>query len=193
MKLALKLLSIIAVCLAMAVMVADAASPQFERSAECFFCAAFDRSGGASTTTTSPHLDRIKSLAGNWSGTNKHGKAVKVSYTVVSDGTAVMEKLDMPEGGNMITMYHPDGERLMVTHYCSIGNQPRMVEVPRAGDNDLVFSFFDVSNQPNTPGHGHMRGLKFHFLDKNHFTQEWTFSWSDGRQETETLNLHRIA
>jgi hypothetical protein len=99
----------------------------------------------------------------------------------------------MPEGGNMVTMYHPDGERLMVTHYCSIGNQPRLVEMPRPGDNDLVFSFFDVTNQPNTPNHGSMRGLKFHFQDKNHFTQEWTFLWSDGRQEVETLNLHRAA
>lgn len=193
MKLVLKLLSIIALCLLLTAMVADAASAQFERSTECLFCAAFDRTGGAASAATNSHFDRMKSLAGNWVGTNKHGKPVKVTYSVVSSGTAVMEKLESPEGGNMITMYHPDGERLMVTHYCSIGNQPRMVEVPRQADNDLVFSFFDVTNQPNAPGHGHMRGLKFHFQDKNHFTQEWTFSWSDGRQETETLNLHRIA
>jgi hypothetical protein len=134
----------------------------------------------------------MKSLAGNWAGTTKHGKPVKLTYTVVSGGTTVMERLDSPEGGNMITMYHPDGEHLMVTHYCSAGNQPRMVEAPRQGDNDLAFSFFDATNDPNIPGRGHMRGLKFHFQDKNHFTQEWTFGWSDGRQEVETLTLHRI-
>ena len=193
MKIPLKLSSLLAVCLALTALIADAASPQFERSLECFFCASFDRSGGAGTATTSPHFDRIKSLAGNWTGTNKHGKPVKVTYTLVSSGTAVMEKLDSPEGGNMVTMYHPDGERLMVTHYCSVGNQPRMMEVPRPGDSDLVFSFFDATNNPNLPGHGHMRGLKFHFQDKNHFTQEWTFGWSDGRQEVDTLRLHRIA
>lgn len=193
MKILLRLSSLLAICLAFTAMVADAASPQFERSLECFFCAAFDHTGGASAAATNAHFDRLKSLAGNWTGTNKHGKPVKVTYSVVSSGTAVMEKLDMPEGGNMVTMYHPDGEQLMVTHYCSIGNQPRLVEVPRQGDNDLAFSFFDVTNNPNAPGHGHMRGLKFHFQDKNHFTQEWTFGWSDGRQESETLSLHRIA
>ena len=193
MKFALKLLCISALCLALSATVAEAAGAQFERSTECFFCAAFDHSVGAAAAATNPHFDRMKSLAGNWVGTNKHGKPVKVTYTVVSSGTAVMERLDSPEGGNMITMYHPDGERLMVTHYCSLGNQPRMVEVPRQGDNDLVFSFFDATNNPTVPGHGHMRGLKFHFVDKNHFTQEWTFGWSDGRQESETLNLHRIA
>jgi hypothetical protein len=187
----LKLSSLLAICLAFTAMMADAASPQFGRSAECFFCAGFDQTGAAAIVGTNPHFERMKSLAGGWVGTNKHGKSVKVTYSVVSGGTAVMEKLDSPEGGNMVTMYHPDGERLMVTHYCSIGNQPRMVEVPRPGDNDLVFSFFDVTNQPNTPNHGHMRGLKFHFQDKNHFIQEWTFGWGDGRQETETLTLHR--
>src|SRR5262249_38307693 len=115
--------------------------------------------------------------------------------TVVSDGAAVMERLSTPEGGSMITMYYPDGERLMVTHYCSAGNHPRMLAAPlKPGEIDIAFSFFDVTYVHSASANGgYMRGLKFHFADKNHFTQDWTFGWNDGRQEVETLNLHRTA
>jgi hypothetical protein len=192
-KTLLRLSSLLALCLALTGLAADAAGAQLDRSLQCFFCAAFDRSGSSATTKASPQFDRLKSLAGNWSGTNKHGKAVKVSYTVVSDGAAVMERLFSPEGGSMITMYYPDGERLMVTHYCSAGNHPRMIAAPpKAGSNEIAFSFFDVTNVQTSADHGYMRAIKFHFADKNHFTQDWTFGWGDGRQEMETLNLHRI-
>ena len=192
MKILLRLSSLLALCLALAAVAPDRSNGQIARS-ECFFCAAFDRSGSSSGPAANPQFQRVKGLAGNWSGTNKHGKAVKVSYTVVSEGAAVMERLFSPEGGSMITMYYPDGERLMVTHYCSVGNHPRLVAAPaKSGDNDIAFSFFDVTNGQATAGHAHMRGLKFHFADKNHFTQEWTFDWGDGRQEVETLTLHRI-
>jgi hypothetical protein len=194
MKPLLRISSLLAFVLLVTTLVPERAGAQFQRSLECFFCAAFDRSGSSSGPATNAQFDRIKALAGNWSGTNKHGKTVKVSYTVVSDGAAVMERLFTPEGGGMITMYYPDGERLMVTHYCSAGNHPRMLAAPpKPGDSDIAFSFFDVTYVHNSGANGgYMRALKFHFADKNHFTQDWTFGWNDGRQEVENLNLHRI-
>ena len=39
---------------------------------------------------------------------------------------AVMETLDGPDAIQMITVYHPDGASLLMTHYCSMGNEPRM-------------------------------------------------------------------
>lgn len=194
MKTLLRISSLLAFVLVVTTLVPERAGAQFQRSLECFFCAAFDRSGSSSGLATNAQFDRIKALAGNWSGTNKHGKGVKVSYTVVSEGAAVMERSILTEGGSMITMYYPDGDRLMVTHYCSAGNHPRMLAAPtKPGDQDIAFSFFDVTYVQNGGANGgYMRGLKFHFADKNHFSQEWTFGWNDGRQETETLNLHRI-
>ena len=32
----------------------------------------------------------------------------------------------MANHAEMITMYHPDGDGLALTHYCMLGNQPRM-------------------------------------------------------------------
>ncbi len=66
--------------------------------------------------------DRMKSLVGTWQGTFE-GKPARVTYALVSDGTALMETLESHDSSQMVTVYHPDGSTLLMTHYCSIGNQ----------------------------------------------------------------------
>ena len=75
----------------------------------------------------------------------------------------------------MVTMYHPDGDHLMMTHYCSAHNQPRMrsQKVP-VEIKDLVFDLVDVTNL-SSPDAGHMKKLVLTFVDQDHFTQEWTW------------------
>ena len=72
-----------------------------------------------------PSWEKVKSLVGDWEGTYE-GQPARVSYALVSNGTTLMETLDAPDGSHMITMYHPDRGSLLMTHYCSVGNQPRM-------------------------------------------------------------------
>ena len=120
-------------------------------------------------------FDKLKSLVGVWQGTTKDGKPVQVSYKLVSAGTSLMETLDMGEHKeNMITMYHMDGDRILMTHYCSMGNEPRMRAASASRkDNKLTFKFVDVANLA-AAGAPHMHGLVFTFKDNDHITQEWT-------------------
>ena len=37
-----------------------------------------------------------------------------------------MEVINEGTPGSMISMYHPDGDKILMTHYCAVGNQPRM-------------------------------------------------------------------
>lgn len=183
-----KISSLLLLALGLTQVVSSAPDPQFE-TLRCFFCS-FDKFGSSSAPNAQPQFDRLKSLTGNWIGDNRKGKTIKLSYSVISQGSVVMERLSNPEGGNMVTMYHQDGSRLMVTHYCSVGNQPRMVAVSQPNGDELAFSFLDASNLSNKAP-GYMQGIKFHFRDKSHFSQEWTFRWNDGRSEVDTFNLHR--
>src|SRR5438270_3113791 len=73
-----------------------------------------------------PAFDQLKSLVGEWEGTNGGGP-VKVTYTLVANGTALMERLQPANEPDMITMYSADGDHVVVTHYCSGVNQPQMV------------------------------------------------------------------
>jgi hypothetical protein len=142
---------------------------------------------------TSPAFGKLKSLAGTWKGTDSEGKPVRVTYSVVSAGTAVMERLDMGETeGMMITMYHPDGTKLMMTHYCSMGNEPRMRASGLSADGKTIsFKLLDVANMA-TPKEDHMKKLVLTFKDDSHFAQEWTMSMSGKPDHAETFAFERV-
>jgi hypothetical protein len=65
----------------------------------------------------------LKSLAGQWEAKDEKGNPAITTWKLVSGGSALME--EMPHDG-MVTMYHMDNNRLLMTHYCSSMNQPRM-------------------------------------------------------------------
>jgi hypothetical protein len=142
---------------------------------------------------TNPAWEKMKSLVGEWEGTMTHGDMnmpVKVSYSLVSDGTSLMERMDAPDHHEMITMYYPDGSRIMMTHYCSEGNQPRMKAQAGAVDpKSLAFDFVDATGLVS-PQAEHMRKLVVRFDDADHFTQEWTHRRA-GKEETGVFKYTR--
>jgi hypothetical protein len=140
---------------------------------------------------TNPAWEKMKSLAGEWNGTMNHDgqeMPVSVSYTLVSSGTSLMERLTTPDGSDMVTMYHPDGSRIMMTHYCSGGNQPRMKAEAMAADS-IAFDFVDATNLASRKAE-HMRKLVVRFQDADRFTQEWTHR-KDGKEETGVFKYAR--
>jgi len=138
-------------------------------------------------------FDRLKGLVGDWEGTNKDGKPVHIVYTLTAAGSVVMEQIDAGEDHAMVTMYHNDGERLMMTHYCAAGNQPRMrAAKPAADGKSLTFSMIDATNlaKPNDP---HMVKLIVGFDDADHISETWTFHADAGKETTEVFHLTRKA
>jgi len=90
----------------------------------------------------------------------------------------------------MVTVYHPDGDRVLVTHYCSGNNQPRMRAAPSSSPvKQIAFSFVDVTNLANSTT-GHMHKLEVVFDDNDHLTQRWTWQ-ENGRDQTEVFHYTR--
>ena len=116
--------------------------------------------------------ESMKSLQGEWDGLYEGKVRTKASYRLVSNGSALMESLESPDHSDMVTMYHPDGSRLLMTHYCSEANQSRM-RAPGSDPKRIAFSFVDVSNLAS-PDAMRMTGLVLTLKDKDHFTAEWT-------------------
>jgi len=147
---------------------------------------AYAAEGGAKTAPPHAGFDLLKSLSGTWERKHEDGKVTKLTYAIVSDGTALMETMDAPGmHAAMVTMYHADGADLLMTHYCGSGNQPRMRCAKPAKDaKSLSFGFVDAANLA-TPDAGHMHDLVITFVDADHITQEWT--WKQGDKEGKEL------
>jgi hypothetical protein len=125
-------------------------------------------------------FDRLKALAGEWvDADGAFGKkgAVAATYKVTGGGTAVVETFPVGTAGEMVTIYHKDGNDLVLTHYCSAGNQPRM----RAKDFDgttLEFEFEGGMNiDPKVTSH--MHSARMEFLGPDQIRATWQ-NWSNG-------------
>lgn len=134
---------------------------------------------------------RLKSLEGKWEALDEKGDVkMHATYETVAGGTALVERLypTEPGHGDMVTIYHRDGDDLLLTHYCTAGNQPTMVasEV----DDRITFRFKGATNLAS-PSDGHMDGLRVTIRDRDHFVQDW--SWKEGGEiKANHLEYRRI-
>jgi hypothetical protein len=133
-------------------------------------------------------FDKMKALAGSWEGKTSEGKPVQISFRVTSNGSALMSEIMGYE--NMITMFHLDGDRMLMTHYCATGNQPRMVGKMSPDGKTVAFDFLDVTNF-NGAQPGHMQQMIVSIPDANHHTEEWVFLAKDGTQHHERFDVTR--
>jgi hypothetical protein len=129
-------------------------------------------------------FEQLTSLVGEWRG-DKDGAEIKLTYTLIAAGSALMEEFRPSKGPVMITMFTTDGDRLIATHYCSAGNQPHMATGPiiEPQVRRLAFSLTRVTGM-KTPNDWHNTGLLLVFEDKKHLTQKWTYEFKGETGET---------
>jgi hypothetical protein len=139
---------------------------------------------------TTPAFEQLKALVGQWEGTNKEGMKGQATYELISNGSVVMERMHPGNEPDMITMYSLEGDRILVTHYCSAGNQPTMQTAPSpAANGKLDFTFLHLAGA-KSQDEGHMVSLSVSMPDKYHLNQVWTFA-DHGKTMTENLSLTR--
>lgn len=124
----------------------------------------------------SPAFERLKGLAGTWRGLEDDGTPAWVRYQVVAGGSALREDLRMGASASMVSLYYPDADRVMMTHYCSTATQPRMRTVAGAERHEwMTFEYVDATNVLRARG-GVMDGLRVRLVDDDHFEQRWRAS-----------------
>lgn len=141
----------------------------------------------ASSTEAQRAFATIKSMPGNWEGTSPEGP-VQVNFKITARGSAVMSEILGHE--DMISMFSMDGpDRLLLTHYCAVGNQPRMQANLSPDGKTITFNFVDATNLAS-PDAGHMQRMVLTMLDDNHHLEEWTFS-DHGKEHKAVFDLRR--
>lgn len=139
-------------------------------------------------------FDAVKSLVGDWYEADQSGKStghLQSSFRLTAAGSAVIETI-MPKGEHeMVTLYHMDGDRLMLTHYCAAGNQPRMRASDLSTAKRIVFDFVDATNL-KSPKDFHMHDAVFERIDDDHLKATWTH-WNEGKDAGKVVfNLVRV-
>lgn len=135
-------------------------------------------------------LEKLKGLAGEWvdaDGTAETKGKVTVSYHVTGAGSAVVETLVPGAPHEMVSVYHRDGNDLVMTHYCAAQNQPRMRAKAFAGS--LVALDYDGGTNVDPAKDMHIHGVRIEFVGPDEIREEW-IGWKDGKQESPTLKFH---
>lgn len=136
----------------------------------------------------------MKDTIGTWEGISEHdGKKDKatITYKLTSGGSAIVENLFQNTPHEMVSVYHDDGGgKLMMTHYCALGNQPDL-RIKNASDNKLEFEY--ISGSDIIPEKdAHMHSLTITFLNKDNMVHEWKM-FNDGKEKSVTvIDLKRI-
>jgi hypothetical protein len=149
---------------------------------------AADESKGHGPAPKHAGLDKFKELAGDWEGT-MHGEGqnfpVTINYKVTSNGSAVVETMGRGTEHEMVTIIHPDGKDLVLTHYCAIGNQPRMRAECKADGKTFDFQFIGATNMKSDKDM-HMHSVVYTFVDHDTLKADWT-NFVDGKKGATAL------
>lgn len=127
-------------------------------------------------------FELFKKLDGRWIGRSTKGWTEEITFKTIAKGSVVVENsFDAHPNETMMTMFHLDGPRLLLTHYCVAGSQPRLAATA-FDDNGraITFTFLDATNLPSRDK-GHMDKAVFRFKDENSFSSQWTW-YQEGKE-----------
>jgi hypothetical protein len=151
----------------------------------------FATTAGFSQTATQKSFDQLRTLTGSWEGKNSQGKPVQVVFRDTAGGSALLSEIIGEGREDMISMIHLDGpNRLLMTHYCGVGNQPRLAATVSPEGKTYTFNFIDGTNLAS-PDAGHMQRVVFTIIDVNHHTEDWTFNAGPGTERKQFFDLQR--
>ena len=134
-------------------------------------------------------MDKLRTLAGSWEGpvsnvadkekfgdpaVEKVGGNLTVTMQNMSHGLAIMHEMSGAGGVhvNPVTMFYVSNNQAMATHYCAMGNRPRLAGKMSPDGKTIEFEFLDVDG---TLEHGHMHHAIFTFVDADHHNEDWDF------------------
>ena len=143
----------------------------------------------------------LTTTSGDWasnSGQHEHGgvapggNRATVSVKTKAAGSAVVHTYAQGTPGEMETIFHMDGDQLLLTHYCALQNAPVLKFVKTNKPGELKFEFLGGTNfDPKVDAHLHES--TFQIKDKDTIEQSSTV-FANGKATPELKSLlHRTS
>ncbi len=130
----------------------------------------------------------IASLEGRWQVAGND--ALQIVFERTARGHTMVERWETASGLHSITVYHLDGNRVIATHYCPQGNQPRLESIA-GGEDRIAFRFLDITDLDE--GESHTFTLEFAPLENGSVARTEVYTGPQGMETPSTLTLSRIA
>jgi len=129
----------------------------------------------------SDDLKPIAALQGTWiqikPAPADGQKPATLVFRPTAGGSAVMESISAGSDHEMLNVYTEDDKGVLLTHYCIMGNQPRM-RLTSIKDGVLTFEYVDAGNLKSRD-EAHMDSLVI-TVNGDHMTQDWSM-YADGK------------
>ena len=124
---------------------------------------------GAHAQTAGHAFAALMRITGNWQASvGTKGTIIRLNLRLISNDSALVETFTTPGGRETLTIFHPDRDRLLATHYCAQGNQPRLVLDPGSAPAEMTFRFLDATNL-KSPEDAHLVRMVLKIKDDDHF------------------------
>ena len=101
---------------------------------------------------------RLAKLVGEWNNAEKPDSPLRIRFALTAGGTVLQESWMVGDRLHSLTIYHRDGDRLALTHYCPQGNQPTLAQTESG--QSIGFTFRSASDL-DMATEGYLHDLSF--------------------------------
>jgi hypothetical protein len=138
-------------------------------------------------TTTSGDWMPASGAQHEHSATPSARPGAAVTVKTKAAGSAVVHQYRQGTPGEMETIFHMDGDKLLLTHYCALQNAPVLQFVKSGKPGELKFVFKGGTNfDPAVDAHLHES--TFQIIDKNTIEQRSTV-FTNGKADPELKSV----
>jgi hypothetical protein len=138
-------------------------------------------------------FEKMKQLVGTWVEADQDGNPTDNVVSVIkltAGGSAIHETIFPGQDHEMVSIYTVEGADLVLTHYCMLGNQPRLKADPKASAGEIRFEFAGGANlDPKKDKHMHSATLTIR--DADHIEINGT-GWENGKPAEEMCGVMKL-
>jgi len=139
-------------------------------------------------------MQQLKALEGDWLLVDEQGEVtddVASQFRITSNESVLREVMAPGTEHEMLNVYHTDGDRVLMTHYCAARNQPRLEVVRAQEGNSLLLRFESITNLSSPDGH-YMGRARYDWDGDDRVTTTW-YSTANGEESSEEPMVIRLA
>ncbi|MDQ8756235.1 hypothetical protein RCO27_08315 [Sphingosinicella sp. LHD-64] len=156
-----------------------------------FFVAFESRAAPIAAVEAEMSFETLKRLEGDWTGTAPSGRNIRVTYRSIAAGSTLVETWALGPGRVSMTVYHMDNDRLIATHYCPLGNQPRLLLSGHDGRGSFEFSFLDATGLTSAV-EAHQDSFRITMHGADTFARSETYI-ENGERASEIIQFQRVS